>query len=626
MNKRSVTTIIAFGTLMVGLVMFITYEMYQSNSNSEPEVDYVIGVSQPNLQEPWQILMNEELREEASKHPNLRVIYTDAAQSTQQQIDDINTLKGYDIDLLIVSVEDSIEMTPVISNVYNEIPVIVLGRGVEGYNYTLYIGTDHYLIGEMAAEATKKLLGDQGGKVVEVQGLTSAVQAEERSRGFREKINQTKNIKIVNTVVANWQRDKAEDKLKALLKNSHEKPDLIYAHNDAMALGVYRALQSLDFGQIKIIGSDGVDKPNGGLQLVKQKKIDTTFITPTGGKQAIQYAIRILAEDTEIPKKIILRNHEVSSQNVDDFYLKKNVLNNHSKNDEKVTLGFAQVGSESAWRTANTDSIIKAAERENVNLLIKNANNNQAKQIEIIRGFIQQGVDVIGFSPMVEHGWEEVLQEAKDAGIPVILSDREIKVKDDSLWTSFIGSDFVEEGRRAAQWVVDQMKSSKDSVNIIELEGTKNSAPATDRKQGFKEVLKNHHNLQIIDSLSGDFTLGKGKEMMEKALQQFGNDIDIVYAHNDDMAIGAIEAIENYGLRPGSDIKIISIDATNKAFKALSTGKLNFTVECNPLLGPQIMQAAKELKKGKEIPMKIITSEETFTQEEAKKEMKKRNY
>ncbi len=173
---------------------------------------------------------------------------------------------------------------------------------------------------------------------------------------------------------------------------------------------------------------------------------------------------------------------------------------------------------------------------------------------------------------------------------------------------------------------MDQVESSKETLNIIELEGTKNSAPATDRKQGFKEVLENHHNLRIIDSLTGDFTLGKGKEMMEKALQQFGNKIDIVYSHNDDMAIGAIEAIEEYGLRPGSDIKIISIDATNKAFKALSTGKLNFTVECNPLLGPQIMQAAKELKNGREIPMRIITSEETFTQEEAKKEIKKRNY
>ncbi|WP_058308494.1 substrate-binding domain-containing protein [Gracilibacillus massiliensis] len=625
MSKRIVLTIIGLAILIIVFLME-TNGVYNVNSNSEAEVDYVIGVSQPNLVEPWQISMYEELQKEASQYSNIRMIYTDAALSTEQQMEDIHTLQEYDIDLLIVSVEDSQEMTPIISSVYEDTPVIVLGRGVEGYNYTLYIGTDHYLIGEMAAEATRELLGDNGGEIIEVQGLKSALQAEERSRGFRERIDEWDTLKISNTLVANWQRDKAEDELKKLFKSSNVNPDLVYAHNDAMALGVYRALDSLGLKEIKIIGSDGVDKPNGGLQLVKQNIIDTTFITPTGGKQAMLYAVRILAKDTEIPKKIILRNHEVNDDNVDSYLAEKSDSPDIVSSDEKVTLGFAQVGNESAWRSANTDSIIKAAEQENVDLQLKNANNNQERQIEIIRGFIEQEVDVIGFSPMVEHGWEEVLAEAKAAGIPVILSDREIKVEDDSLWTTFIGSDFVEEGRRAAQWVVDHQKASQEKVNIIELEGTKNSAPAVDRKQGFNEEIENEQNLQVIDSLSGDFTLEKGREMMEYALLKYSTKIDVVYAHNDDMAMGAIEAIEQYGLRPGVDIKVISIDATNKAFKALSTGKLNFAVECNPLLGPQIMQAAKELKNGQEIPVKIITSEETFTQDEAKKEMKKRNY
>ena len=263
-----------------------------------------------------------------------------------------------------------------------------------------------------------------------------------------------------------------------------------------------------------------------------------------------------------------------------------------------------------------------------MNLIFENAKNNQQKQIEIIRGFIKQKVDVIAFSPKVDHGWEEVLQEAKDAGIPVILSDREIDVNDSSLWTSFIGSDFVEEGRRAARWLVNDMDKpipDKD-VHIIELKGTKNSAPAVGRKQGFEEVLENYSKYNMLDSMQGDFTLGKGKEMMERALELYGEKIDVVYAHNDDMAIGAIQAIEEFGLHPGVDIKIISIDATIKAFNALSTGKLNYSVECNPLLGPQIMQAAQDLYEGKEIPIKIITAEETFTQEKAKKEIKKRNY
>lgn len=623
---------IGYGTIIIGvgvfILLFFIFNSFikDSNTNAEPEIDYVIGVSQPNLLEPWQVLMNEELKQEVAKHNNIRVIYTDAAQSSKKQVDDIETLKSYGVDLLIVSIDDSSALTPAISKAYEEIPVIVLGRGVEGYNYTLYIGSDHYFIGEMAAEAAMNLLGDKGSNIIEIQGLTSALQAEKRSEGFRDTIVSEPGYKISDAIVANWQRDKAEDKLKALLQYS-PKPDLIYAHNDAMALGAYKAIESLNLKDIAIIGSDGVDKPNGGLQLVKERKINTTFITPTGGKEAVQYAIDILNQEEEIPKKIILRNHKVTAKNVDD-YLTETSESSYSQlgQDVDVTLGFAQVGNESEFRTSNTHSIMTAAQKEGVDLKIENAENNQEKQIEIIRRFIDQGVDVIAFSPMVEHGWEEVLQEAKDAGIPVILSDRGIKVKDSSLWTSFIGSDFVEEGRRAARWLVNKMKTSKENVNVIELEGTKNSAPAVDRKKGFEEVLDDYQSYRVLDSFTGNFRLSKGKEVMKDALDRYGKQIDVVYAHNDDMAIGAIEAIEEYGLQPGTDIKIISIDATKKAFNALSAGKLNFSVECNPLLGPQLMKAAINLKKGKEIPMKIITSEETFNQEEAKKEIKKRNY
>ncbi|MGE7758515.1 substrate-binding domain-containing protein [Peribacillus sp. NPDC097895] len=622
-----------YGKMIIGtsvcclLLIIVYYKMTDKDEKAKQEIEYVIGVSQPNLLEPWQVLMYEELTEEVAKHDNIRVIYTDAAHSPEQQIEDIQTLKSYGIDLLIVSVDNSAALTPVISELYEEMPVIVLGRGVEGYNYTLYIGSDHYFIGEMAAEAAMNLLGNKGGDIIELQGVASALQVEERSKGFREKIHENSDYRITDSIVANWQRDIAEDKLKELLVHRSNPPDLIYAHNDAMALGVHKAIESLNLKGISIIGSDGVNKPDGGLQLVKEKKIDTTFITPTGGKEAVQYAIDILNQDAEIPKKIILRNHQVTLKNVNGYLQEKDVSINQLKEENtEVTLGFAQVGKESDFRAANTNSIITAAKAEGVNLILKNANNDQEKQIAIIRGFIDQGVDVIAFSPKVEHGWDEVLQEAKDAGIPVILSDREIKVNDSSLWTSFIGSDFVEEGRRAARWLVNESNTAGEEKNIIELEGTSNAAPSIGRKQGFEEVLQDHQSYQILDSLLGDFTFEKGKEMMNTALARYGRDIDVVYAHNDDMAIGAIEAIEEFGLRPGKDIKIISIDATKKAFTALSTGKLNFSVECNPLLGPQLMRSAKDLKMGKEIPMKIITSERTFTKEEAKQEIQMRHY
>src|SRR5205823_12926261 len=188
-----------------------------------------------------------------------------------------------------------------------------------------------------------------------------------------------------------------------------------------------------------------------------------------------------------------------------------------------------------------------------------------------------------------ESGWETVLREAKAAKIPVILTDRAVNVKDESLWVTFMGSDFLEEGRKAGRWLVEKMKDAKGDVNIVELQGTVGSAPAIDRKKGFEEILKGKDKYKIIRSQTGDFTRAKGKEVMEAFLKAEGKKINVLFAHNDDMAIGAIQAIEAAGLKPGKDIVIVSIDGVKGAFEAMMQGKLNVTVECNPLLGPTLM-------------------------------------
>lgn len=292
---------------------------------------------------------------------------------------------------------------------------------------------------------------------------------------------------------------------------------------------------------------------------------------------------------------------------------------------KKVTLGFAQVGAESGWRTANTDSIKQSAEEAGFDLKFSDAQQKQENQIKAIRSYIQQKVDVIAFSPVVESGWDTVLKEAKDAGIPVILTDRAVDSEDDSLYVTFIGSDFVEEGRRAGQWLVDQFQDETGDVNIVELQGTTGSAPAIDRKQGFEEVIKDKANLKVIASQTGDFTRAKGKEVMQAFLKAHA-DIDVLYAHNDDMALGAIQAIEAAGLVPGKDIIIISVDGVKDGFVAASEGKINFIVECNPLLGPQLMQAVNDVLAGKEIAKRIVTEEGVFTSEDAKRELPNRKY
>jgi simple sugar transport system substrate-binding protein len=292
---------------------------------------------------------------------------------------------------------------------------------------------------------------------------------------------------------------------------------------------------------------------------------------------------------------------------------------------KKIVLGFSQIGAESEWRTANTESIKQAAKDAGIELKFSDAQQKQENQIKAIRSFIAQKVDVIGLSPVVESGWDTVLQEAKAAHIPVILTDRAVDSKDKSLYVTFMGSDFIEEGRKAGNWLVNFEKGKQGPINIVELQGTVGSAPAIDRKKGFEEVISKDSRFKITRSQTGDFTRAKGKEVMEAFLKADKN-INVLYAHNDDMAIGAIQAIEEAGLKPGVDITIISIDGVKGAFEAMMAGKLNVTVECSPLLGPQLMQAAKDVVAGKPVAPRIVTTEGIFPKEVAAAEFPKRKY
>jgi len=292
--------------------------------------------------------------------------------------------------------------------------------------------------------------------------------------------------------------------------------------------------------------------------------------------------------------------------------------------DKKLVVGFSQVGAESGWRTANTDSIKSEAAKRGIDLHFSDAQQKEENQIKAIRSFIAQGVDVIAFSPVVETGFEPVLQEAKKAGIPVVLSDRAVKVSDDTLYKCFLGSDFIEEGKRAGN---EAIKLTDGKAGIAELVGTVGAAPAIDRAKGFREAITSHPDMKIILSQSGDFTRAKGKEVMEAFLKSpQAKEITLLFAHNDDMALGAIQAMEEAGIKPGQDIKIVSIDGVKGAFEAMKDGKLNVTVECNPLLGPQLFDIIEKVAKGESVPARVVSQEGVYEQAQAAEELPKRQY
>jgi galactofuranose transport system substrate-binding protein len=291
----------------------------------------------------------------------------------------------------------------------------------------------------------------------------------------------------------------------------------------------------------------------------------------------------------------------------------------------QIKIGFSQVGESSRWRAANTKSIRTSADIENAKLTLEVAGVNQAEQIADIEAFISDRVDVIAFSPVVEDGWDDVLRRAKSAGIPVILTDRTIKTADESLYASSIGSNFTAEGSSAAVWVKSEFRNTRGTVKIAQLEGTPGSAPAVQRGKGFEDVIRTDPRLKIVASKVANFSRADGERVMKELLRTHDG-IQVVFAQNDDMGLGAVAAIEAAGKRPGKDIKIVTIDAIKDGMIALSQRKINFIVECNPLIGPQLMDLVKDVYLGIPVPKRVDTEETVFFPESVNEYTKERDY
>ena len=289
-----------------------------------------------------------------------------------------------------------------------------------------------------------------------------------------------------------------------------------------------------------------------------------------------------------------------------------------------LIVGFAQTGAESSWRTAETESMKKEAGKRGAKLLISFGQGQQDNQIKAIRSFISQKVDAIVLAPIVETGWDTVLAEAKKAGIPVLLVDRGVKVADDSLYATLIASDFVAEGEMAADWLGKKMGGKG---NVVELKGTTGAAPAIDREKGFHAVLeKSFPDMKIIAGQTADFKMADGKKVMQALVKAKGKDIQAVYAHNDDMALGAIQALEEANMNPGKDVIVVSIDGVKGAFEAMVKGTLNATVECNPLFGPITFDTLGKVLAAEKLPKYIKNEDKLFDQSVAAQVIGSREY
>ncbi|HVS52928.1 MAG TPA: ABC transporter substrate-binding protein [Opitutaceae bacterium] len=290
---------------------------------------------------------------------------------------------------------------------------------------------------------------------------------------------------------------------------------------------------------------------------------------------------------------------------------------------KKIRVGFAQTGAESVWRIANTESMKSEAEKRGIDLRFADGQSKPENQIRAVRSFVAQKVDAIVLAPLVVTGWDNVLREAKNAGIPVIIMDRKVVTADDSLYTAFIGSDFYTEGKMVADWLATHAGERR---RIVELQGEPGSAAANERRRAFADAMAKHAGFKIIDSQTGNFRRADGKQVMEALLKKHGRDIEILYAHNDDMALGAIQAIEEAGLKPGKDIMVVSIDAIKEGIQAVVDGKINCTVECNPLFGPKVYDAIEKILKGEPVPKEMYNKDGLFDSTNAAAALPTRKY
>ncbi|MDS0524229.1 substrate-binding domain-containing protein [Clostridium sp. SHJSY1] len=313
-SKRKITFLILI-IIILTLIIFLGEFIYRTSLQKKDL--FIIGMSQANLYEPWRVCMNKEIEEEVKKHKNIKVIFRDADGDVQRQKKDIDDLIDFGADLLIVSTNDSKELEETVKKAYQSIPVIMLDRSVSQSDYTLYIGTDVKSIGVQAGLLAKDLTGDKKCNVVEVQGVLNSSVDNEITKGFKDSISKYKNINIDRTIVGNWQKNETQDKLESILKDDKD-INMIFAHSDYMSIGAYYAKLNTKSKDVKIIGVDGLEGSEGGIELVEKGILDGTFTCKTGGKEAVEYAIRILNKEKDLPKKVLFDSKKITRETLEN--------------------------------------------------------------------------------------------------------------------------------------------------------------------------------------------------------------------------------------------------------------------------------------------------------------------
>ncbi|NDL68055.1 substrate-binding domain-containing protein [Anaerotalea alkaliphila] len=531
--------------LFLGVISFGLPQMF-SGSN-KPGVEYLIGMSHPNLSDETQIAAHTSMIEELARHPNARLIFTNAGGSTYKQIKDIDKLVNYGVDLLIITANDANILGPILNRVNERIPVMLLGKDIPYYSYRMFIGPDMLSVGEKAAEGLHQILGDKKASVVAVNGPIDDPVVMQIRKGFTDEINRNVKIKIEHNIYCDWLRTEAEENLQRLLRLGGE-VDAVFAQNSTMAQGAINALQQEGLS-IPVISVAGV-LTDQLKQALREGRLEAVLYAPIGGKEAIDYAMRILHGEEGIPQKIIFRSILVTRENLGTLRLWDG--REDGPMAEPYRIGYIE---SDLWKGSGISDM------EGVLWIVGNLTNPSSveqkdkEQKEMFENFLASGVDMVMFSPVFSYGWEELLLQAQREAVQVVLLGNPVKSSAQNL--VYIGPDHENQGRIAAQHIIEDIYGKKAKIKILEITGNLDSLAAMQRSGGFRQITNGYSRIEIAEVFEGTMNPNRIQEMIVLAFKKHRQEINVVFLHADTWVPHTLSALEELGLEPGLDVHLI---------------------------------------------------------------------
>jgi simple sugar transport system substrate-binding protein len=566
--------------------------LFASCTPVEAPVKFLIGVSQANLSEPWRISMTDEIQQQAALHPELRIIVADASDSLGKQIGDVEKFEGLGVDLLIISPLESEALTPTVTRVYQSIPVIVLNRSVANYDYTLFIGPDNARIGQEAGRFVARTLRNSGGNVLEVLGRSASPPTLERAQAFRQEIAQNPLIRLQSAVLANWLRDGAQDLVLDRLR-SEAPPRVIFAHNDAMAYGAWLAAEQLGLTKkISFLGVDGLPGPQGGLELLRSGILDGTFLSPTGGKEAVEFALALLRHEGEQPKKVILGTRFLTRGDLP-------VLDTAAVKSGPWSVAYLPSTGADGWRQRLKTSAERALR----------AGGWTLTELEGAQPALPPRVDAVVVDATDSGSVDTVRREAVEAlararGVPLFRLGPQPEQGDDGGWILALGPDGIEEGRRAARWLTAQ-----GVRHVLEVTAPAAAAGTADLSAGLNRGLSEGRPASVTLVTATDGSRKAAKEAVERALAA-GVAFDGVFAHTDELALGASDALQD---RPAPKILVAGVGGGPEAVAALKSGALGCLIRSPADLGPLLRSDMLRSVDDRGVSRRLVTSHDVLT-------------